>query len=179
MASDEWHLAQRSIRAMARRYGPRRLRQEIVDEAELRLLERAMRGGVIACWVAYAAQLTRSIVRQLRRSELVALDDEVAAPPPRWSFDQLVDGEPLPGGMLRGARQKRLLAAIVDGQSCVAIGSAWHVPEKEVRRQVRKLEAVVLGCWKISGRTSTAGLSSGGSDHSIADERSPRLGGRG
>ena len=156
LTSEQWRSAQRAIRAIAHRCGPSWLRDEAVDEAEMRVIEQVLRGEPIDNWVAYCAKLTRSVLRRLRHDEMARLDERTTVGPPRCSFDDLVASATFPLESLRGATQRRLASAVLSGKCCAEIAALLQWPEKEVRRQLLRLAAVVASRRKSSAPTATA-----------------------
>ncbi len=142
--SPEWIEARRIVRAVLRRCCPRWLVDDAAAEAEVRLIERACREEPVACWPAYAARVAECVARRARRSVMVELVLDVAAPPARLSFDELVLGRRVAAGALRGSMQQLLVTAVAEGRTCTDIADALGVPAREVRRQVSRL-AVLLG----------------------------------
>lgn len=145
VGSREWKAVGRVVRAVARRFGARRWHADIVQEAELRVLQYIAKGKSARSWTAFAGRVARSVVRWWRRQELpgVASVDALLAREARTGFDELTTRPAETGGLLRGATQQKIVAAVSEGLDCATIAAQLGQDLYDVRRQVAELAALV------------------------------------
>jgi hypothetical protein len=124
--------------AVARRVAPSWLWEEIVSESRFRLLEAVQSGNDIRNLVAYAGQVACSVASDLWTQEHprgLAVE-KLAAEADRISFDELVARPGLPQGFFRGARQRRIVALVIQGAGIEEISAALGVAHWEARRLI-------------------------------------------
>ena len=136
VSSPEWAVADRIMRGVAGRCCRHHL-EDVVAEAQARLLKMVAAGEQFGALPGYAARVARSAALWLRRDEHASLDSEHAvAPPARTSFDELVQLPDRTVGVLRGAKQKCLVEEVRRGRSCDQIAEKLGQPVKKVRWQI-------------------------------------------
>ncbi len=103
-------------------------------------------GNDIRNLVAYAGQVACSVASDLRTQEHprgLAVE-KLAAEADRISFDELVARPGLPQGVFRGARQRQIVALVIQGAGIEEISRALGVAHWEARRLISRLAEEVL-----------------------------------
>jgi hypothetical protein len=129
------------INALAARRSLASLREDVVAEAQCRLLQVVAGGVEIANVAGYAKHVALSALRRLRGKVVTVsvAPDLFAAEDSRPTYDELVRRPGIPLFAFRGATQRRIVAAVVEGHGHEQIAEGLAQSPKLLRRQIIRL----------------------------------------
>jgi hypothetical protein len=147
-SSAEWCAAKLAIVRVARQYHMRQQTADVLSEARLAMFQRWLASEPIRNPGAYAAQIARSVVRQLRQGLprwVDAIEGLQAGDPPAMpSFDELVGRSPAGLPAIRGRTQKLILQTVCAGSSLESLAGGRPGRLAILRFLTRKLAERIM-----------------------------------